>query len=64
MLRIFDDELCESGQIWSNPKGTRPITPLDVVMKRLKWPTLRRVSCLARNEMDHAGAAILVARRP
>ena len=36
MLGIFDDERRVSGAIWSNPFGTRPIWPLDVVAKGLK----------------------------
>ena len=43
MQRIFNDEGGVSEQIWPNPFGTRPISPLDVVAKRLKWLTLRRV---------------------
>lgn len=56
MPSIFDDEHRDSGAIWSNPKGTRPIWPLDSVAKRLKWSTLRRPSRLARDQMGHANA--------
>ncbi len=64
MQRIFNDEWCESGQIWSNPFGTQPILLLDIVANRLKWPTLRRVLRLASNKMDCADAAILNVNRP
>ncbi len=37
---------------WTSPK------------KRLKWRTLRRVSCLASNKMRHAGAATMNVNRP
>ena len=53
MPGIFDDERRVSGAIWSNPFGTRPIWPLDVVAKGLKWATLRR---LASGRMGHANA--------
>jgi len=56
MPGIFDDERRISGAIWSNPFGTRPILPLDVVAKGLKWPTLRRLSRLASRQMGHANA--------
>ena len=59
MQRIFDDEGDDSGQNWSNPFGTKPISPLDVVAKRLKWLTLRRVSRLASNKMGCADTASL-----
>ncbi len=39
MQRIFNDEGSVGGQIWPNPFGTKPISPLDVVAKRLKWLT-------------------------
>ncbi len=64
MQRIFDDEWAVTGQIWANPCGTRPLSPLDFVAKYLKWPALRRISRLARNERGHAGAAILTVHRP
>ncbi len=64
MQRIFDDEGGDSGQIWPNPFGTKPISPLDVVAKRLKWPTLRRVSRLASNKMGCADIASLQVDRP
>ena len=56
MATIFDDERRVSKSIWSNPAGTRPIWPLDVVAKGLKWPTLRRLSRLASSQMSHANA--------
>jgi hypothetical protein len=40
MQRIFNDEWSESGQIWPNPFGTKPILPLDIVANRLKWSGL------------------------
>jgi hypothetical protein len=64
MQRIFNDEWCESEQIWSNLFGTKSILPLDIVAKRLKWWTLRRVSRLASNKMDYADAAILFINTP
>ena len=64
MRGIFDDEWREIGPIWPNPFWTRRILPLDVVMKRLKWPALRRVSCLARNKMRHASTATIIVNRP
>ena len=57
MPSIFDDEQCETGQIWSNPMGTRPICLLDVVAKGLKWQTLPRLSRLASRQIGHASAA-------
>ena len=57
MATIFDDERCETGAIWSNPMGTRPIYLLDVVAKGLKWQTLRRLSRLASRQMGHASTA-------
>ena len=54
MQRIFDDEQRVTGPIWSNPFGTRPIWPPDVVAKGLKWRTLRRLSRLASGQMGHA----------
>ena len=54
----------EDGPIPSNPEGTRPISPLGVTLSGLKGWTLRRPSKLARNEMDHAGAAIVIVHRP
>ena len=56
MPGIFDDERRVRGAIWSNPRGTRPIWPLDVVAKGLKWATLRRLSRLASGQMGHANA--------
>ena len=55
MPGIFDDEQADPGQIRSNPFGTRPILPLAVVVKYLKWPVLRRISRLVRDKMCHAG---------
>ncbi len=37
MPSIFYDEWRAAEQIWSNPARTRPISPLDIVVKRLKW---------------------------
>ena len=64
MQRIFNDEGGVSGQIWPNPFGTKPISPLDVVAKRLKWPTLRRVPRLASSKMGCADATRLIRNRP
>ncbi len=64
MQCIFDEEHRATGPIWPNPFGTRRISPLDGVMKRLKWRALRRVSCLAGNKMRHAGTAIMNLNRP
>jgi len=54
MATIYDDEQRETGPIWLNPSGTRPICLLDVIAKGLKWPTLRRLSRLASRQMGHA----------
>lgn len=64
MQRIFDDERRVTGAIWSNPCGTLPISPLDVIAKGLKWLTLRRLSCLASSQMDQANAATMNVNRP
>lgn len=64
MPRIFDDKGDDSGQIWSNPFGTKSILPLGVVAEHMKWPTLRRVSRLASNKMGCAGTASLIVHRP
>ncbi len=64
MPRIFDDERRETGPIWPNPAGTRPIWPLDSVVQGLKWQTLRRLSRLARGQMGHADATIMILNRP
>ncbi len=64
MPRIFDDERRQTGPIWSNPEGTRPIWPLDVVAQGLKWQTLRRLSRLAKGQMGHADATTMILNRP
>ena len=64
MQRIFNDERRETGPIWSNPGGTRPICLLDVVAKGLKWLTLRRLSCLASRQMGHASTATIAVTTP
>ena len=64
MLGIFDDEHCESGAIWPNPKRTRPICLLDVVANGLKWLTLRRLSRLASRQMGHASTATISVTAP
>ena len=64
MSGIFDDERRETEPIWSNPGGTRPICPLDVVAKGLKWPTLRRLSRLASGQMGHANTTTMILSRP
>ncbi len=62
--RIFNDEWCESGHIWPNPFRTQPVLPLDVVVKRLKWVTLRRISRLASDKTGYADAIKLILNRP
>ena len=64
MQRIFDDERRETGPIWPNPAGMRPICLLDVVAKGLKWATLRRLSRLASSQRGHANAATITVHRP
>ncbi len=64
MPGIFDDERGETGPIWANPEGTRPIWPLDFVATSLKWPTLRRFPRLARGQMGHAGTVTMILNRP
>ncbi len=64
MPGIFDDECRLRGAIWTNPEGTRPIWPLDVVAKGLKWPTLRRLSRLASSQMSRANAITMILNRP
>ena len=64
MPGIFDDERRGTGPIWSNPRRTRPMWPLDVVAKGLKWPTLRRLSRLASGRMGHANATTITVHRP
>ncbi len=61
---IFDEERRVTGPIWPNLFETRRILLLDIVMKRLKWRTLRRVSYLASNKMRHASAATTIVHRP
>ena len=64
MQRIFDDERRVTEPSWPNPCGTRPIWPLDVVAKGLKWPTLRRLPRLASDQMGHANAIAIPVHRP
>ncbi len=64
MPGIFDDERHETGPIWSNPVGTRPLWPLDVVAQSLKWRTLRRFARLASGQMGHADAITMIVNRP
>jgi hypothetical protein len=64
MPGIFEDEKREVGPIWSNPCGTWPIFPPDIVANCLKWPALQRNWRLAGEKMDHAGAITLNLNRP
>ena len=64
MPGIFNDERRETGPVWPNPVGTRPIWLLDVVAKGLKWQTLRRPSRLASRQMGHANAITMNVGRP
>ncbi len=64
MQHIFDEEQRVTGPIWPNLFETQRISPLDIVLKRLKWRILRRVSCLASNNMRHASAATMNVNRP
>jgi len=64
MPGIFNDEWGESGQIRSNPGGTRPILPLNSVANRLKWPALRRNLRLANGKMGRASNVIVIPNRP
>ncbi len=64
MQRIFNDEASVSGQIWSNLFGTQPISPLDVVAKRWKWLTRRRVPRPASSKMGCADATKLILNGP
>ena len=64
MPRIFNDQWCESEHIWLNPFRTQPVLPLDVVVKRLKWITLRRVSRLASNKTGYADTTNPILNRP
>ena len=59
MSGIYDDEHRDTGPIWPNPEGTRPICLLDVVAKGLKWQALRRLSRLASRQMGHANATTM-----
>jgi len=64
MPGIFDDEWAGNGQIRANPFGTRPISPLDGVGKRLKCRHYGAFANTTRNEIGHAGTAILRVHRP
>lgn len=64
MQRIYNDEWIESGQIWSNLLGTKPISLLGSVANRLKWRTLRRAPRLAGTKMGTADTASLKTNRP
>lgn len=64
MPGIFDDEQRESGPIWSNPSGTRPIFPLDGVANCLKWPALPRNPRLASEKMGRASTATISVHGP
>ena len=64
MQRIFDDERRETGPIWPNPFGTRPICLLDVVAKGLKWQTQPRLSRLASRQIGHASTATIFVTTP
>ncbi len=64
MLGIFDDERRETGPIWPNACGTRPLAPLDIVAQSLKWPALRRFPRFASGTRGHASAATTAVHRP
>lgn len=64
MQCIFNDEWIESGQIRSNPLGTKPISLLDSVANRLKSRTRRRAPRLASTKMGTADTASLKTNRP
>ncbi len=64
MPGISDEEQRATGPIRPNLFETWRISPLDTPMKRLKWRTLRRVSCLASNKIRHASAATMNVNRP
>ena len=64
MQGIFNDEGGDSGQIRTYPFGTPPISPLDSVANRLKWPALRRDPRLASRQMGCADTPILIVNRP
>ena len=64
MPGIFDDEWAGNGQIRINPFGTRPISPLDGVGKRLKCRHYGAFANTTRNKIGHAGTAILSVHRP
>ncbi len=59
--RVFPICLLKGKQTGKHPglRGTRPISPLDIVAKCLKWRTLRRLSRLASSKMGHAGTTSL-----
>jgi len=58
MLGIFDDEWAGNGQIRTNPFGTRPISPLDGVVKRLKCWHYGAFADTTSDKIGHAGTAI------
>jgi len=64
MLGIFDDEWAGNGQIRTNPEGTRPISPLDGVGKRLKCRHYGAFANTTSDEIGHACTAILSVHRP
>ncbi len=64
MLAYSTTKPREDGPILSNPSETWPILPLDVTLSGLKGWALRRHSKLARDKMDHAGAATVIVHRP
>ncbi len=64
MPGIFNDEHRVPGPIWPNPFGTRPLCPMDVVAKSLKWSTLPRFSRLAIGQRGRAGTASMNVDRP
>jgi len=64
MPSIFDDEWAGNGQIRANPFGTRPISPLDGVVKRLKCRHYGASANTTSDEIGHAGTAILSVHRP
>ena len=64
MLAYSTTKPREDGPTLPNPKGTRPISLLDVALSGLKGWALRHRSKRARNEMGHAGAATMLLSRP